>query len=89
VTHVKANEGQIHFLWFHIHNLAQSLHRPAIHQVATDSVNRVGRINNDSSLLQNLNDAIDFSQFRIFGMYREQFGSHSRFDRMSIENVSA
>lgn len=60
-----------------VFDLTQFFNGLPVHQVTSDSIYGISRVNNDTSTQQGLSYMIDFSAFRILRMYLDKFSSHT------------
>lgn len=71
---VVADEGKLRLLWINTLQSADSLYRPHLMNVAAESINGIGRIDDDATALQTVYDLADQPRLRVLGMYAKNHG---------------
>ena len=65
IRQVVADDRQVAFLWINPFHLTYFLYRTHVQRIATDRINRVGRINDKAAVLQDFDDLVYFFLIRI------------------------
>jgi hypothetical protein len=64
-------------LWFDVQQLAETLHRSSVLQIASDPIDSIGRINDNISFLQGFHYPRNLARLRSNGVNAKQFGWHT------------
>jgi hypothetical protein len=78
MTHGTANKRKVKLLRSDFQNVAEPLYRSSVHQIAANTIDRIGGIYDDTTFLQNLHHTGDFSWFWVDVMNGKKFGRHSQ-----------